>query len=235
MPSDVDIPPQEPEPRREPVFNLPPVVVGLIAVCVGLHIVRFHVLTDMQDYWVLVRFAFIPLVYSGLYPIDVYALAAPVTYAFLHGGLAHVAVNMIWLAAFGSPLANRIGTVRFLAFWVATSLAAVGLHYALHPVDPTPLVGASGAISGMMGAAARFGFRVDRSTGRAAFSGPVLPILAVFRSRAAVTFLIVWLAINFLMAFGFGASDDGGRIAWEAHIGGFLLGFLAVRLFDRRP
>jgi membrane associated rhomboid family serine protease len=96
-----------------------------------------------------------------------------------------------------------------------------------------PLVGASGAISGMMGAAARFGFRIDRDEGQPAFAGPILSIPAVFASRMAVTFLGVWLAVNLAMGLGFGAPDEGA-IAWEAHIGGFLAGFLLVRVFDRR-
>lgn len=220
-------------PVREPMFNLPRIVVLLIALCVGVHLVRTYVLTGDQDFWIILRFAFFPLRYSGGYPLDAYAFFAPVTYSLLHGGIGHLVVNMIWLAAFGSPLANRIGTIRFLVFWVATSVAAVGLHFVLHPQDATPLVGASGAISGMMGAAARFGFRIDRSRGLAAFAGPVLPISTVFRSRSTVTFLAVWMGVNLLMGLGFGAPDGGGQIAWEAHIGGFLAGFLAVRLFDR--
>jgi membrane associated rhomboid family serine protease len=123
--------------------------------------------------------------------------------------------------------------VRFVVFWIATSVAAAGLHYALHVTDPSPLVGASGAISGMMGAAARFGFSIDRRWGKPAFGGPVLPIPVVFRSRGVVTFLAVWMAVNLvtgLVGLGGGADD---QIAWEAHIGGFLVGFLAVGIFDR--
>lgn len=223
-----------PPPRREPLFNLPFVVVALIAICAGVHLVRAYILTEAQDLWLLVRFAFIPLRYSGGYALDAYAFMSPWAYSFLHGGFAHLIVNVVWLAAFGSPLANRIGVMRFLAFWLVTSLAAVALHYVLHRFDATPLVGASGAISGMMGAAARFGFRVDRRRRKPAFDGPILSIPAVFQSRTAVTFLAVWMAVNLLMAFGFGAPDGGGGIAWEAHIGGFLAGFLLVRLFDRR-
>jgi membrane associated rhomboid family serine protease len=221
-------------PAREPVFNLPRVVIALLAICVGLHLMRMYLLSDRQDFELIVRFAFIPLRYSGGYDIDIWAFTGPWTYAFLHGGMAHLVVNMVWLAAFGSPLANRIGTGRFLAFWVVTSLAAVALHYVLHPADAAPLVGASGAISGMMGAAARFGFKIDRAEGKAAFAGPVLSIPAVFRSRAAVTFVGVWMVINLLMGLGIGTPGMESRIAWEAHIGGFLAGFLLVRLFDRR-
>lgn len=218
---------------REPVFNLPAVALALIGLCAGVHLVRAYLLSQSQDLWLLTRFAFIPWRYSGGFALDIYAFMAPWTYAFLHGGMAHLAVNMIWLAAFGSPLANRVGAVRFLLFWLVTSLAAVALHYVLHRFDAVPLVGASGAISGMMGAAARFGFQIDRRHGRAAFGGKVLSVPQVFRSRMAVTFLAVWFGVNFLMAFGFGAPQEGGGIAWEAHIGGFLAGFLLVRLFDR--
>lgn len=218
---------------REPVFNLPGVVIALIALCIAIHAVRSLFLTFEQDIALLVRFAFIPARYSGDYLIDVYAFAGPVTYAFLHGGIAHLLVNMVWLAAFGSPLANRLGAARFLAFWVATALAAVALHYVLHPGDDVPLVGASGAISGMMGAAARFAFQIRRLGGRAAFYGPVLPVRAVLAHRTTLTFLLVWFVVNLAMGIGF-SPPGGGSIAWEAHIGGFLAGFFGIRLFDRR-
>ncbi|NMG41248.1 rhomboid family intramembrane serine protease [Chelativorans sp. ZYF759] len=223
-----------PPPPRQPVFNLPAIVTALIAACVGVHLLRAYVLNNAQDFELIVRFAFIPLRYSGDYVIDIYAWLSPLTYAFLHGDIVHLAVNMIWLAAFGAPLANRIGVPRFVAFWAATSLAAVALHYVLHPADPTPLVGASGAISGMMGAAARFAFRIDRSERHAAFTGPILSMAAVFTYRTTVAFLAIWMIINLALGLGFG-GPDGARIAWEAHIGGFLMGFLGLRLFDRRP
>ena len=79
------------------------------------------------------------------------------------------------------------------------------------------------------------GFRIERRGGKAAFAGRVLPVAAVFRSRGAVTFLAVWLGVNLLMGLGFGTPGMEGRIAWEAHIGGFLAGFLLIRLFDRAP
>lgn len=230
--SDGRFPPSPPA-GRERAFNLPGVVIAFIAVCVGIHLVRSYLLTTEQDFWVILHFAFIPLRYSGLYALDIYAFTGPWSYSLLHGGLAHLAVNMIWLAAFGSPLANRIGTGRFVAFWLVTSLAAVGLHYVLHIDEAVPLVGASGAISGMMGAAARFGFRVDRQAPKPSFEGALLSIPEVFRSRTVMTFLGVWMVVNFAAGYGSATSDSGSSIAWEAHIGGFLAGFLLIRLFDR--
>lgn len=225
---------QEPAtPPREPMFNLPVVVVALIVVCAAIHLVRVYLLTSRQDLDLLVYAAFIPVRYSGQFALDISAFTSPFTYAFLHGSIAHLAVNMIWLAAFGSPLANRLGVARFLLFWALTSLAAAGLHYVLHSLDQAPLVGASGAISGMMGAAARFAFRIDRSAGKPMFAGTPLPIKLVFRSRATMTFLGVWMVINLVTGLvGFG-SMGGDSIAWEAHIGGFLAGFFGIGAIDR--
>lgn len=220
--------------RREPVFNLPPVIVALVAACVGVHLVRVYLLTPGQDFELLVRAAFIPIRYSGDYVLDVWAFTSPVTYAFLHGSMVHLLLNMVWLAAFGSPLANRLRAPCLLGFWIAASLGAVLLHYVVHPLDQAPVIGASGAISGMMGAAARYGFRIDRSGGRGVFGGPILPVLTALRLRPVAAFLIVWFGLNLLSGLAGFIPEVGAAIAWEAHIGGFLVGFLGIGLFDRR-
>lgn len=220
--------------RREPVFNLPPVVLFLIGTCVLVFIIQAYVLTQDQYLSLLVNAAFIPIRYSGQFDLDITAFTSLFTYAFLHGSVAHLAINMIWLAAFGSPLANRLGALRFLMFWAVTSLCAVALHYVLHRMDQAPLVGASGAISGMMGAAARFGFRIDRSHGKAAFSGEPLPVAVCLRSRAVVAFLAIWMLINLLTGLISFAPGIDDQIAWEAHIGGFLAGFFGIGQFDRK-
>ena len=220
--------------RREPVFNLPIVVAALIAICALIHLARIYVLNAAQDFDLIVRAAFIPYRYSGPFDLDIYAFTSPVTYSLLHGSFMHLAINMVWLAAFGSPLANRLGVSRFLLFWAFTSGAAALLHYVLYSMDQTPLVGASGAISGMMGAAARFGFRVDRHSGKPAFIGKLMPMTAVFRSRAVVTFLSVWMIVNLVTGIVGFVPGEANAIAWEAHVGGFLAGFLCIGWFDRR-
>ena len=219
---------------REPVFNMPGPVLAIIGICVVVHLVRTYVLTLGQDTDVIRYGAFIPVIYTGRFGFDLAAFTSPFTYTFLHGGFTHLAVNSIWLAAFGSPLANRLGASRFVAFFALTGVAAAFFFFAVHPDAQSPLVGASGAISGMMGAAARFAFRIDRSSGQAAFGGDPLPFRQVLRSRAAVTFLAVWMVINIVTGFVGFVPGNEGQIAWEAHIGGFLAGFLGLRLFDRR-
>ena len=227
----LDAPPE----RREPVFNLPAVVLLLIVICVGLHLIRVYVLTAEQDFSLLLRTAFVPIRYSGPFEINLFAWTSPVTYAFLHGGFAHLLINMIWLAAFGSPLANRFGAICFLLFWIFTALAAAFLHYIIYPLDQAPLVGASGAISGMMGAAARYGFRTDRLAGKPIFSAPRLSVAGALTSRTVVIFLAVWMAVNLVSGLGLLTPGMANPIAWEAHIGGFLAGFFLVAPFDRGP
>lgn len=220
--------------KREPVFNMPAVVVALIALCTAIFLIQAYVLTDDQYVGLLLRGAFIPERYD--YPLDVWGFTSTFTYSLLHGGWSHLIVNMIWLAAFGSPLANRLGVWRFLLFWLVTTWGAVALHFALHVGEQVPLVGASGAISGMMGAAARFGFRIDRSMGLARFSGRPLSVVDSLTSRTVLTFLIVWMVVNFVAGMGYLTPQDMGAIAWEAHVGGFLVGFLGIGLFgSRRP
>ncbi len=124
--------------RREPIFNLPPVIIALIVLCVGIHLVSIYVLSEDQYIWLLVHASFVPIFYGGQVPLDFVPFAGPVAYSFLHGGFAHLIINMVWLAAFGSPLANRIGVLRFLLFWGVSALAAAGLHYAIYPDQQRP-------------------------------------------------------------------------------------------------
>lgn len=219
--------------RREPLFNLPSVVVFFIALCVGLHLTRVYLLTPEQDYALMLDGAFFPVRYTGGYPLDLFAFTSPFTSSLLHGGWMHLVLNMVWLAAFASPLAARMGTVRFVLFWCFATAGSLLLHFALHPQDAVPVIGASGAISGFMGAAARYGYQVDRSRRMPVFAGERLTLAQTMRNRQAVVFLGVWLAINFAAGAGLDLSGSDGAIAWEAHIGGMLAGLFGISLFDR--
>ena len=153
----------------------------------------------------------------------------------MHASWLHLGLNMVWLVAFGSPLANRIGALRFVLFWAVCVIGSLALHFVAKPDDLVPVVGASGAISGMMGAAARFGFRIDRSSGEAGFAGPRMTLMQTLMHKQAVIFLGVWLLINLAAGAGLDLSGSDGSIAWEAHIGGMLTGLLLIGLFDPGP
>ena len=94
------------------------------------------------------------------------------------------------------------------------------------------MLGASGAISGMMGAAARFGFAVDRRARLPIYRGRLLTIGETLSHRGTLIFLLAMLVLNIAAGFGFGGDADG-MIAWQAHIGGLLGGFFLIPLFDR--
>ena len=222
-------------PKHEPVFFLPPVVIFFAAVCGGLYFLQTYVFDTQANYLTTLYGAFIPLRYHESGPaFDLSFFTTPVTYSLLHASFAHVAINMIWLAAFGAPLAQRIGSVRFVMFWIATSIGAAALHYVLYATSAVPLVGASGAISGMMGAAARFAFKTDGRAGPRAFLGRPLSFVQAMTNRTVVTFVAVWMVVNLISGLGFLIPTEGSSgIAWEAHMGGFLVGFFCLRFFDR--
>ncbi|WP_180881438.1 rhomboid family intramembrane serine protease [Brucella sp. 191011898] len=219
---------------REPIFNIPGVVIALIGLCVAVYVYQNYILSERQDFEFMMNFALIPARFSmasGF--VDPAVIFTFISYSFMHGSFAHIAVNMIWLAAFGSPLAGRIGAVRMILFWVFTSVVAGLTHYALHPESLSPLVGASGAISGMMGAAARYGFRRVGYGRRSEFAGPVLPIGLTLTLKPVLIFVGVWFLINIVTGLYSTGGTDFSSIAWEAHIGGFIAGFFGIPLMDR--
>ena len=174
--------------RREPMFNAPVVVLGLIAVLIAIY-AAFNWAPDAVQDRVIRDYAFIPgRLTIAIWPdrlvdllnranTDLSALqqarqiralhvlsggAKPwtlLTYAFLHGSWTHVLLNTIWLVAFGPPIARRFGSARFLIFMAVTAVASSLAHWALSPMDFSPLIGASGSDSGLMGAATRFMFQ----------------------------------------------------------------------------
>ncbi len=149
----------------EPALRIPRVVAVLIGIFIVIHVVRTYLLSHEANVEVLLTFAFLPIRYLSLeelggvlpggFGADIWTF---LTYAFLHGDFMHLAVNSLWLAVFGSALARRFGTTRFLIFSGVGAAAGAGLHLAVHFGEPIPMVGASAAISAHMAAAARFVF-----------------------------------------------------------------------------
>ena len=229
--------------QRQPMFNLPPVIVRLLVFLLAVHFLRALILSDDADLWVLLTFAFIPGRITGAVDIafpgglagEVWTF---VTYATLHANLMHLLVNGVWLAAFGSPLAWRFGPRRFLAFSACAAAAGAVAHLLTHAGEAIPMVGASAAISGHMAAICRFAFDRDRSAGflpmgQRDWRRPARPLADILRDGRVLGFLGAWFAVN--LFFGLtnaGAGTESGTLAWEAHIGGFLFGLLAFRFFD---
>lgn len=235
--------------KREPIFNIPPVVLAALAVLALIHAVRVLLLTDAQDIEFLFTFAFIParydtsVVLGGALPGGFGAgLWTFVTYSLIHADWTHLGINTIWLLPFGSAVARRFGVLRFLAFFAVTAAAGAALHLATHAGEQYPMIGASAAISGTMAAAMRFAFQRGgplsfwRDGDTTAYRVPALPLSGVLRDPRVLAFLAVWFGINLL--FGLGSLPITGSdqaVAWQAHIGGFLAGLLLFSWFDPAP
>lgn len=209
---------------------------ALLAAFVLIHLVRVYVLDEDSAVWTLWNFAFIPGRYFSVDGATLDMGGVPgagvwsfVTYAFLHVDFGHLIVNSVALAAFGSPLAYRFGAGRFLAFSAVAAAAGALCTLALHWGSFSPLVGASAMISAHMAGAARFLF-LGQGRGAPSYFSPAATLRDVFTDRRTVVFLGSWFAINLI--FGLLGSGFGGTIAWEAHVGGFLVGLFLFPAFD---
>ena len=234
---------------RERIFNVPPVVLALVALLALTHLAMAFGLTVAETNSLLRYIAFSPLRYLSDVPEHVLPNGLGprvwtfVTYAFAHINLNHLIFNLLWLVAFGAPVARRFGTLRFLMFYAVTAAAGALAHLAVHWGDVSPMIGASAAVSGAMGAAMRFVFQQEGPLGmlgrgdESSYHVPAAPLTAMLRDPRALAFLAVWFGVNLL--FGLGAvtmpGTEGAVVAWEAHIGGFIAGLLAFGLFDKDP
>ena len=253
------------------MFNVPGIILACCLVLLGIHAARelASVETDNQ---VVAFLAFMPARVSialHLVPAQLTAaynatvdrnplLAAQIdfligdghlrwwtfiTYALLHGSWTHVGFNCLWLAAFGSAVARRFTSARFLFLMLVSAFAGALVEYAVDLSSFQIIIGASASVSGAMGAATRFLFRPTdeptwifrRAGANEAFRLPALSLRQTFTTRAALVFILVWFGTNVLFGYfpGLGGIGDG-PVAWQAHIGGFLVGLLLFPLFDRR-
>lgn len=167
-------------------------------------------------------------------------LSPLIGHMFVHASIAHLLFNMLWFVALGAPVARRMGAEYalqsfsafsaaglFLTFYFLCGAAGALTFMVFHLPDGPTLVGASGGVSGLLGAVVRFAFN------RTSLFGPELASISPLSSSS----VLLWTGIVIIMniAVGvFGAGLTGGvSIAWEAHIGGFLFGLLAYPFFER--
>ncbi|ENN91597.1 rhomboid family intramembrane serine protease [Bartonella schoenbuchensis] len=217
---------------KEPLFNVPFIIIVLIAFCFFGYIIPQYFLSDQLYMRSLILFSFIPVFFQAEPLMFCYTI---VSYSFMHGSFGHIAMNMVWLLVFGSPLAKHFGNLRFLLFWMLTAGISALTYFIFHQDSMIPLVGASGAISGMMGAIARYGFFIvfNSNIHNERFLGPVLPIKKALRSKTVLVYIGMWLIINCLTGiFPYLFGDSDILIAWEAHVGGLISGFMLISFFD---
>lgn len=147
----------------------------------------------------------------------------PVTSMFMHGGWFHLISNLWFLWVFGDNVEDAMGPYRFFAFYLLCGLAAAAAQVGTNPTSIIPMVGASGAIGGVMGAYARLYPRARVRT----------LVFVMVISVPAMVMLGYWLLIQILGGLP-SLGGEGGGVAFWAHIGGFISGFLLIGVF-RRP
>ncbi len=228
--------------QKQPILNAPSIVVNSIAALALVHVVRLFLAEDAER-TLLIWGAFIPARYGVASDGVLYTFpGAPLTdvtslltYGLLHGDALHLIMNSIWLLAFGTPVARRLSPVRFLLFCLVCSVAGALMYLVFNQGSVIPMIGASAAISGLMGA-------VGRIITAPVTYGQVNGRPALFRQRLAglgdrrlLIFAAIWIGFSILI----GASDinfagaPARSIAWEAHLGGFIAGLLLFGRFER--
>ena len=203
----------------------PPAIIWILAIAffgVELALVAADAIAGQSDVarsdarlWTIVHFSFLDLLFEavrdGASP-PWHFWTSFVTYAFLHGGMMHLIMNGAIFLALGGAVANMIGAARFLLFFIVTA-AAGALAFALITDVSGPLVGASGVIFGLFGALKRWEWRWIRATGA--------PANRFWGTIAALTLMNVALFVFY---------PGEGSVAWEAHLGGFIAGWLIAPL-----
>ena len=200
----------------EPILNLPPVVktLCLINIAIFLLMTFFPKLLPPEDIY---TWAFVPARYFNGQPLGFSGIFSPLTHMFIHAGWLHLGVNIGALMAFGSGLEKKIGGRRLLLFYFSSGLCGALLHTLIYPGMEAPMIGASGAISGLFG-----GILMLMYEGGLMGQGyqKLMPLIAI------------WIGISVFFGF-FGIPGTDGQIAWSTHVGGFISGLLLYKPLSR--
>jgi len=212
-----------------PTRQLPVVTLLVIGINAYVYLKEF-LLGPWGGHRFLMYYGLIPCGLTGACQIVGRAFSPHVTLftsMFVHAGFFHVAGNMLYLWIFGANVEEATGRLRFAIFYLLCGLGAALAQIIVNPVSRVPMVGASGAISGVLGA-----YLLLFPHARVLTLVP----LGLFTQLAEIPAMIVlgfWIVVqilNGLLTFNF----EGGGVAWFAHVGGFVMGMLLVGLFKRR-
>lgn len=211
-------------PRRRPVVNWTIIAINLLVFFYGLGLSRQQ-LEDVYFHYGVIPSEVFHLVQTGapLEPLFLPFLSA----MFLHGGWFHVIGNMWYLWIFGDNVEDRLGRFRYLLFYLAAGIIGSIAHILTNPTSPVPVIGASGAIAGVLG-----GYFITFPRSRVLALVPVFFFLTLMEVPA-----VIYLALWFVLQLFNGTLSLGGvanPVAWWAHTGGFVAGMVLIKLLAPR-
>ena len=199
---------------HNPSEKIPVVVLALIAMNIAVFLFeQATISTNRELSLYYANYALIPAQIS-----DGAGYTGLVTHMFLHGGIMHLGGNMLFLWIFGDNLEEEMGHVGFLLFYLVSGLGAGLIQYAASPYSPIPMVGASGAIAGVMGGYLLF------------YPKAKVDILLFFVIIIRIIPIPAWIMLGVWFGLqvvnGAGTSADAGGVAYWAHAGGFVVGLI---------
>ena len=221
----------DPFARLNPSRSTPWVTWGIILACVVVFVYQeSRPLVLAQE--IMGTYALVPARVTAMLTegFDVATFASIFTSMFMHSGLPHIVGNMWFLHIFGDNVEDNFGRGRYVLFYLLCGLAAASAQVFISPLSKVPMVGASGAIAGVLAAYLILYPRARAST--------LLPLLIIFPlvEMPAFVLIILWFGLQFFSGVMSLGSQSGGGVAYWAHIGGFFAGLVLALVFRRnRP
>jgi membrane associated rhomboid family serine protease len=220
-----------------PTSTRPLVTVGILITCVLVYVWQHLLLSETGAQQAAYALGLVPAVLTGreMLPPEIVVIpawASIVSSMFMHGGFWHLAGNMLYLWIFGNNIEDAMGHVRFLVFYLLCGVAAVFAQVLPNPGSIIPMVGASGAISGVLGA-----YMLLFPRARVLLGLPVGFLIVQLGRFPAIWVLAAWFVMQLVMGAVSATKSVGesaGGIAFGAHIGGFIAGLVLVTFFKHR-
>ncbi|HHT9158889.1 MAG TPA: rhomboid family intramembrane serine protease [Candidatus Brocadiaceae bacterium] len=214
---------------RNPSGTFPFVTVSIIALNILVFLFELSMGQGLDSF--LFQFGVVPI--KVYYSTDIPGSNIINTYfpflsfMFLHGGFVHLIGNMWYLWIFGDNVEDRLGRIKFVIFYLICGIGSAIVHVYFNSQSEVPCVGASGAIAGVLGA-----YMVTFPRARVLV---LIPLFIVWQTieLPAIIVLGFWFLIQFFSGTASISSTHGGGVAWWAHIGGFVLGVILIKLFPK--
>jgi membrane associated rhomboid family serine protease len=215
-----------------PTTTKPRVTVGIMIACTVIYVFQHLLLSREGATHVIYALGVIPALLTGQATADFSSFPPALTVLtsmFVHGGFWHLAGNMLYLWIFGNNVEEAMGHVKFLAFYLLCGAAAVAAQVLPNTASEIPMVGASGAISGVLGA-----YMLLYPRARVLLGLPLGFLIVELGRWPAIWVLVAWFAMQLVMGALSAASSAPGGVAFGAHVGGFVAGCVLVTVFKRR-